>query len=183
MVVVNPRLTLVMGPARSGKSRWAEHLAASFQAPVAYLATGANDPHDVVWQARLLEHQRRRPSSWQTLEVGFDLAPHLLRLPPDHVALVDSLGTWVAWGLDLGDSDWEGCCVALVDSLQRSAAQKVLVSEQAGWGVVPPTAIGGLFRDRLGALEQRLMPMATAAWLVVAGRAINLHSISVAGPR
>ena len=88
----------------------------------------------------------------------------------------------MAWGLELGDSDWEGCCVALVDSLQRSAAQLVLVSEQAGWGVVPPTAIGGLFRDRLGALEQRLMPMATAAWLVVAGRAINLHSISVAVP-
>jgi adenosylcobinamide kinase/adenosylcobinamide-phosphate guanylyltransferase len=58
----------------------------------------------------------------------------------------------------------------------------IVVSEQTGWGVVPPTAIGGLFRDRLGELEQQVMAIATTGWLVVAGRAIDLLSNSVAIP-
>jgi adenosylcobinamide kinase/adenosylcobinamide-phosphate guanylyltransferase len=58
----------------------------------------------------------------------------------------------------------------------------IVVSEQAGWGVVPPTAIGGLFRDRLGEIEQQLMAKATTGWLVVAGRAIDLLPNSVAVP-
>ena len=57
-----------------------------------------------------------------------------------------------------------------------------MVSEQTGWGVVPPTAIGGLFRDRLGELVQQVMAIATTGWLVVAGRAIDLLSNSVAIP-
>jgi adenosylcobinamide kinase/adenosylcobinamide-phosphate guanylyltransferase len=57
-----------------------------------------------------------------------------------------------------------------------------VVSEQAGWGVVPPTAIGGIFRDRLGELEQQVMGIATSGWLVVAGRAIDLLPTSVAVP-
>jgi adenosylcobinamide kinase/adenosylcobinamide-phosphate guanylyltransferase len=57
-----------------------------------------------------------------------------------------------------------------------------VVSEQVGWGVVPSTAIGGLFRDRLGALEQRLVTVASAVWLVVAGRAINVLASSLPVP-
>jgi adenosylcobinamide kinase/adenosylcobinamide-phosphate guanylyltransferase len=58
----------------------------------------------------------------------------------------------------------------------------IVVSEQAGWGVVPPTAIGGLFRDRLGELEQQVMALASSGWLVVAGRAIDLLTSSVPVP-
>jgi adenosylcobinamide kinase/adenosylcobinamide-phosphate guanylyltransferase len=58
----------------------------------------------------------------------------------------------------------------------------IVVSEQAGWGVVPPTAIGGLFRDRLGELEQQVMAVATTGWLVVAGRAIDLLTNSMVVP-
>ena len=58
----------------------------------------------------------------------------------------------------------------------------ILVSEQTGWGVVPPTAIGGLFRDRLGSLEQQLAPLCSAIWLVIAGRALNLTSLGMAVP-
>ena len=58
----------------------------------------------------------------------------------------------------------------------------VLVIEETGWGVVPPTAIGGLFRDRLGALAQRLDRQAVASWLVVQGRALDLHALGVPVP-
>ena len=54
---------------------------------------------------------------------------------------------------------------------------RVLVAEETGWGVVPATAIGGLFRDRLGELTQRLQSIADDSWLVVQGRAINLRDL------
>ena len=57
-----------------------------------------------------------------------------------------------------------------------------MVIEETGWGVVPPTAIGGLFRDRLGALAQRLDRQAVASWLVVQGRALDLHALGVPVP-
>ena len=58
----------------------------------------------------------------------------------------------------------------------------VLVVEETGWGVVPPTAIGGLFRDRLGQLGQRLNDQADESWLVVQGRALNLHQLGIPVP-
>jgi adenosylcobinamide kinase/adenosylcobinamide-phosphate guanylyltransferase len=95
---------------------------------------------------------------------------------------VDSLGTWVAAGLEHDRESWGDQCAALSASLSACAVPVVLVSEQAGWGVVPATAIGGLFRDRLGALEQQLVPFCDALWLVVAGRALDLRAHSVAVP-
>jgi adenosylcobinamide kinase/adenosylcobinamide-phosphate guanylyltransferase len=59
---------------------------------------------------------------------------------------------------------------------------QLLVAEEAGWCVVPSTAVGGLFRDRLGRLEQLLMQRARSAWLVTHGRAIDLLSCSVPVP-
>ncbi|MEY3462311.1 MAG: hypothetical protein RLZZ468_89 [Cyanobacteriota bacterium] len=176
------RLSLVLGPARSGKSRWAEHLAAHSGRSVLYVATGAAAPGDGAWQARLDLHRRRRPPSWGCLEVGWDLAAALPGLHRDQLALIDSLGSWVAHGLDLESASWANACDALLEAMDHCLAELVVVSEQTGWGVVPPTAIGGLFRDRLGAIEQRLMPRADAAWLVVAGRALDLLRSSQAVP-
>lgn len=173
-----PALTLVLGAARSGKSRWAEHLAAQAGRQVLYLATAAAHPDDADWQRRLERHRRRRPSHWACLEVGPDLAPALATLEANQLALVDSLGSWVAHGLALDAPAWDGACGTLVDSLQGCVGEVLMVSEQTGWGVVPATAIGGLFRDRLGTLEQRLVAMAQSCWLVVAGRAIDLLATS-----
>lgn len=178
-----PGPILVLGPARSGKSRWAEHLALQSGQPVVYLATGPSPTEDdPSWSSRIAVHQRRRPSSWRTLEVGADLAASLHDLQPPGLALVDSLGTWVAGGLDLDAGAWVERCAALTDALRQCAVPVVLVSEQTGWGVVPPTAIGGLFRDRLGALEQQLEPLCSGLWLVVAGRALDLRVCSVPVP-
>ena len=59
----------------------------------------------------------------------------------------------------------------------------VMVVEETGWGVVPATAVGGRFRDRQGELAQVLERHASASWLVVQGRAVNLHSVGVAVPQ
>jgi adenosylcobinamide kinase/adenosylcobinamide-phosphate guanylyltransferase len=171
-------LELITGPARCGKSRWAEHLAASSGLTVHYLATGPQLPDDPAWQERLRLHRLRRPSHWLCQEVGLGLAAALNALTDRDIALVDSLGTWVSAGLDLDRQSWLEQCACLQASLVSCASRVLLVSEQVGWGVVPPTAIGGMFRDRLGSLEDQLSPHCQHLWLVVAGRAFDLLPIS-----
>ena len=227
-------LILVSGPSRSGKSRWAEHLALNSGLAVTYLATGAQRPDDGPWQERLRLHRQRRPLDWSTLEVGGELEAALERFAiqtknarsrtraqdldvpliqpasesqaerraisqgsiptktmahgipatfkPSSLVLIDSLGTWLAHHLDLGDSDWSLRENRLLTAMRELHEPVVLVCEEVGWGVVPATAIGGLFRDRCGSLHQRLMEQAAAAWLVVQGRALNLMALGEAVP-
>ncbi|MEB3263881.1 MAG: bifunctional adenosylcobinamide kinase/adenosylcobinamide-phosphate guanylyltransferase [Synechococcus sp.] len=173
-----PRLSLVSGPARSGKSRWAEHLALRSALPVVYLATGPLLPHDRAWQERLERHRRRRPSSWDCREVEGALAAALDGLDPHALALVDSLGTWVAAHLELEGEAWSRERENLLAAIARCPAPLVVVSEETGWGVVPATSAGGRFRDRLGRLQQQLTARCDRAWLVVQGRVIDLLAIS-----
>ena len=223
-------LTLISGPSRSGKSRWAEHLAQSSGLAVTYLATGPDRPGDGGWQQRLQLHRQRRPAQWATLEVGGELEaaleqqaaeppqrseltnrdnpefllnqtfndklPQEQGAPPPHskemsgsirsasgqLLLIDSLGTWLAHHLDLAEPDWMERQQRLLLALERQPGPVLLVCEEVGWGVVPPTPIGGLFRDRSGSLQQRLMQQAEAAWLVVQGRALNLIALGEAVP-
>lgn len=175
-------LTLICGPAGGGKSRWAEHLASASGRSVVYLATGPQLPDDADWQRRLERHRRRRPPQWRCLEVGAELAPALSQLGSEQIALIDSLGTWVAAWLDCDRLDWQHRCQELREALRRCAAPQLLVSEQVGWGVVPSSAAGGRFRTRLAELEQRLMADASVAWLVVAGRALDLFQLSLPVP-
>jgi adenosylcobinamide kinase/adenosylcobinamide-phosphate guanylyltransferase len=177
-----PRLSLVSGPASGGKSRWAEHLASRSGLGVVYLATGPDLPHDSAWQERLDRHRRRRPASWVCREVGGDLARALEQLESGQVALVDSLGTWVAAHLDSLEETWQNLTVELVAALERCAGPVLLVVEETGWGVVPASAAGGLFRQRLGELQQRLGQRADAAWLVLQGRALDLHRLGLPLP-
>jgi adenosylcobinamide kinase/adenosylcobinamide-phosphate guanylyltransferase len=167
-------LEMITGPARSGKSRWAEQRAACSGLVVHYLATGPQLPDDPAWQERLQRHRRRRPSTWHCQEVGLDLAAALDELTAGDLALVDSLGTWVSAGLDLDPASWRAQSSGLLASLKHSRCRVLLVSEQVGWGVVPSTAIGGLFRDRLGSLEDELADHCQHLWMVVAGRVLDL---------
>ena len=181
-------LILVSGPSRGGTSAWAEHLAHRWQGPVLYLATGPDASSDPSWGERVAQHQLRRPGGWRAIEVGAQLCEQLGELASSSAAapflLIDSLGTWLAWHLDDTPEQWTERCDALITGLLAQHGPVVLVVEETGWGVVPATAVGGVFRDRLGALQQRLMQHCHSAWLVVAGRALNLmeHSLPVPLP-
>ena len=181
---LDPDLQVVLGPARSGKSRWAEHLAGRCGLRVVVVATGPTLPGDEAWQRRLARHRQRRPADWQTLEVAApdQLLPTLQALAVGQVALVDSLGSWVASALAQDDSHWDGLCQSLLSGLGQLRCSLILVSEQTGWGVVPATAIGGVFRDRLGLIERHLVDRAGVSWLVVAGRALNLTALGQVVP-
>ncbi|WP_159817042.1 bifunctional adenosylcobinamide kinase/adenosylcobinamide-phosphate guanylyltransferase [Cyanobium sp. Copco_Reservoir_LC18] len=173
-----PRLTLVSGPSRGGKSLWAEHLAGASGLAVIYLATGPSLPDDAAWQERLRRHRLRRPPAWGCREVGGALAAGLAQLQPGQLGLVDSLGTWVAAHLDLEPPDWGLRCDELLGALGTCPAPLVVVCEETGWGVVPATADGCRFRDRLGTMQQTLLARSEAAWLVLQGRAIDLLALS-----
>ena len=177
----NSSLILVSGPARSGKSRWAEHLLHRHP-DVTYIATAASRPDDRDWQKRLKAHRQRRPAHWSIAESGGELVKAIDNLDPGQSVLIDALGGFVAHHLELDATEWDLLCERLIASISSSHCTFVLVIEETGWGVVPPTRIGGLFRDRLGTLAQELDRIADAAWLVLQGRALDLHALGQVVP-
>jgi adenosylcobinamide kinase/adenosylcobinamide-phosphate guanylyltransferase len=172
----NP-LILVTGPARSGKSEWAEHLAASLGQQVTYVATAALDPHDQEWQLRIQQHQQRRPAAWQTLEAPVNLADCIHAAGPQDCLLVDSLGTWLAPLLEQSAQDWQACGDQLLACLQQRACSVIFVAEETGWGVVPAYPLGRCFRDRLGSLTRQIGGMANRVYLVTGGYVLNLSAL------
>lgn len=168
-------LILVTGPARSGKSEWAETLAMGWGKPIIYVATAQIDPNDPEWLARIEQHQRRRPSDWTTLQVPVDLPTTLRGAIASECLLIDSLGTWVANLLEQDNQLWENTLEDFLDSLQQSASDIILVAEETGWGVVPAYKSGRTFRDRLGTLVRRVGSMSNPTYLVTGGYVLNLN--------
>ena len=171
------RLILVTGPSRSGKSAWAEALAAQSQQPVLYIATSINNPDDLEWQKRIQQHCDRRPPHWQLQEVPNALAEAISETPPNHCILIDSLGTWLANQLEQTADEWQHTEATLLETLQNSTERIILVSEEVGWGVVPAYPAGRLFRDRLGTLARRIGVLADQVYLVTTGYALDIKAL------
>jgi adenosylcobinamide kinase / adenosylcobinamide-phosphate guanylyltransferase len=171
------QLILVTGAARSGKSEWAETLAAQSCKDVTYIATATIDPTDSEWQARIQHHQQRRPATWQTESATEDLASQIDRAKSLDCLLVDSLGTWVANFLDRSDAEWGDLTQELLGVLPTSLATIILVAEETGWGVVPAYPSGRLFRDRLGLLTRQIGSIANPVYLVTGGHVLNLSQL------
>ncbi len=174
-------IILVSGPSRGGKSRWAEHLLSSQEA-VTYIATSARRSNDSSWDERMRLHQERRPSHWQLREPGSKLAECIRKEETDQPLLIDALGGFTAVHLECNELQWEQEVNELIRSLVTRIKPTVIVVEETGWGVVPATKIGGLFRDRQGWLAQRLEQHAADSWLVIQGRALNLSQLGVLVP-
>jgi adenosylcobinamide kinase/adenosylcobinamide-phosphate guanylyltransferase len=173
--------TLIVGGARSGKSRLAEKLVTS-AGPVTYVAPGYPPGDDPEWARRIAAHQARRPADWHTVETT-DVAAVLERAREDAVILLDCLGTWLTRTLDdtgaWSESDgWRDAVDARIEDLvaawESCPATIVAVSNEVGLGVVPATPAGRLFRDLLGRLNQSVGVSADRLYLVVAGRALDL---------
>jgi adenosyl cobinamide kinase/adenosyl cobinamide phosphate guanylyltransferase len=158
-------ITFVLGGARSGKSEVAEARAAGAPGPVTYVATGVATDADMA--ARIAAHRARRPAAWATVEAGPSLPDVLASL--DGTVLLDSLGTWVAGCPDLVP-DTSG----LVSALRTRPGDTIVVSEEVGLGVHPPTEAGRRFADSLGILNRAVADAADEVLLVVAGRVVCL---------
>lgn len=170
--------TLVLGGARSGKSAFAEELAAGADR-VRYVATGRRVPSDTDWEARIEAHRERRPAEWTTVESSGGLVD-VLAMPSSGVTIVDDLGTWLTGTID-DRAAWEsprGTVSPETDALVHAVTQchepVVLVSPEVGWGVIPASRSGRLFQDEMGTLNRRLAAVCDSVVLVVAGLPLTL---------
>jgi adenosyl cobinamide kinase/adenosyl cobinamide phosphate guanylyltransferase len=167
-------ITLVIGGVRSGKSELGARLASRLGDAVTVLVP-TTFPADPDLAARVRAHQARRPDSWTTVECGAAL-PAALAATAGPV-LVDSLGTWVA-----ETPGFEVDSPALLDALGARARSSVLVTEEVGLAVHPPTEAGRRFTDALGALNAEVAAIADEALLAVAGRVVPLLRSDCGGP-
>jgi len=176
--IVLGKVILVTGPARSGKSEWAETLAVESGKTVVYVATARENPGDAEWHQRIQQHQKRRPGDWVTLLVPVELSATLAEAKPSTCLLVDSLGTWVANLLEEDEDTWQNILAGLLATIQLVNADIIFVAEETGWGVVPAFPLGRLFRDRLGSVVRQLGGICEPVYLVTGGHVLNLSVIA-----
>jgi adenosylcobinamide kinase / adenosylcobinamide-phosphate guanylyltransferase len=170
--MIAPRLTLVLGGARSGKSRHAESLiTASAPPPWIYVATA--QALDAEMTERIAHHRARRGTGWQTMEAPHDLAGAIAAAPADAALLVDCLTLWLSNHM-LAEADIDADTTAVEKALARRRAPTVLVSNEVGSGVVPENALARRFADLQGRLNQRIAGSADRVVLVVAGLPLTL---------
>jgi adenosylcobinamide kinase / adenosylcobinamide-phosphate guanylyltransferase len=167
-------LTLVLGGARSGKSRYAESLVAELPAPWIYVATA--EACDAEMAERIAAHQARRGTGWQTIEAPRDLVG-ALATPVKAPILVDCLTLWLS-NLLLADADIDAEIGRFEDALTRATVPVVLVVNEVGFGLVPDNALARRFRDLQGSLNQRIAAHANRVILVVAGVPLVLKDIA-----
>jgi adenosylcobinamide kinase/adenosylcobinamide-phosphate guanylyltransferase len=180
-------LLLVTGGARSGKSAVGARLAVERGGRVAIAVSGA--AMDDEMRRRIETHQRDRETSWRTLELGKDPVKDLSGAGHDECLLLDCLGSVVGRIIAeacLGDvsvvpasteSAVEQQVDALIEHIVKRPGDTVVVTNEVGDGVVPPYADGRLFRDVLGRANRRLVDVSDGAWLVVAGRCVDLTNL------
>ncbi|NUF11175.1 bifunctional adenosylcobinamide kinase/adenosylcobinamide-phosphate guanylyltransferase [Acinetobacter oleivorans] len=162
-------LQLILGGARSGKSRLAEQTAINMQLAVTYVATAqALDPE---MQSRIEHHQNQRPAHWSLVEEPLLLAKTLQKIDrPNQIILVDCLTLWLTNLLLLDDQSIQQFeCEQLLKVLPTLESEIIVVSNETGLGVVPLGEISRRFVDEAGRLHQALGQIADKVVFCVAG--------------
>lgn len=177
-------LTLVLGGARSGKSRFAESLALEAGGNIVYLATLV--PGDAEMRLRVETHRASRPPAWRTVEEPIEIVASLSARGAYDICLLDCVTLWLSnlllAGGEAEEPGPERVSVALsaVRSLiawQRDRpAAMIAVSNEVGSGLVPEYPLGRVYRDVLGEANQLLAAAADRAYLCVAGYALDLKA-------
>ena len=197
-----PRLVLIIGGARSGKSSFAEQLAASSERPVAFIATATADDNEM--RERIARHRASRPRQWHTLEEPLDLSGAARRASElADVLLLDCVTLWLGNVLsqaskqhEKDDKEEEVEELSLPGRLFDESALKeiealltvvkelapgktlIVVTNEVGLGIVPAYPLGRLYRDTLGYVNQQLARAADRVYLMVAGIAVDIKRLN-----
>ncbi|MDE2716043.1 MAG: bifunctional adenosylcobinamide kinase/adenosylcobinamide-phosphate guanylyltransferase [Chloroflexota bacterium] len=182
---MSKRLTLVLGGVRAGKSTYAQQLAAKGER-VLFVATA--EAGDADMQARIEAHRESRPSDWDTLEEPVDLVGALMPLLHSYdTVLLDCLTLWVSNLLlrnqdaELARQDILAETQRLLDLYRTGNASWIVVSNEVGLGVVPPTELGRIYTDELGRVNQLVAAKADDVYLMAAGLPLELKSSARSG--
>ena len=176
-----PRVTLILGGARSGKSRHAEklveaRLGGAYRAAT-YIATA--QAHDDEMAARIAQHRTRRGRQWYTVEEPHDVPAALgLYTDPEKPVLVDCLTLWLT-NLMLADRDADRRTGELLRALDNAKGPVLLVANEVGLGIVPDNALARRFRDAAGTLNQVVAAAADRVVFVAAGLPLVLKGNSL----
>ena len=167
-------LTVLLGGARSGKSRWALRLAGESGRPVTFVATA--EARDAEMAERILRHQAERSAAWVTVEEPIRLTDALRAIDPGRTAIVDCLTLWVSNLIERGMVDREIQDVAreAAGVAVERAGDVIAVSNEVGSGVVPMSELGRRYQDLLGEVNALWVEHAARAALLVAGRPLWL---------
>jgi adenosylcobinamide kinase/adenosylcobinamide-phosphate guanylyltransferase len=161
------RSALILGGARSGKSRLAQVIAEAASEQRVFIATA--QAFDDEMRERIARHQAERNHQWRTREANLDLIDAINdEVAPGQTVLVDCLTLWLS-NLLLAERDVDRETDRLVDAIGSATGPLVFVSNEVGHGVVPATALGRLFRDAQGSLNQRVAHAVEAVVFVTAG--------------
>ncbi len=190
---LSPRFVLVLGGARSGKSTFAQRLAANSGRSVAFIATATGSDDEM--RERIAHHRATRPTGWQTIEEPLDIALAVQRAAAlADVLLLDCITIWLAnWMTQQGDTEHHALLLAgelqdnralsvvdaLLDAVASLPANKTLITitNEVGLGIVPDYPLGRAYRDTLGYINQRLARAADRVYLMVAGMAVDIKRL------
>jgi adenosylcobinamide kinase / adenosylcobinamide-phosphate guanylyltransferase len=167
-------ITLLVGGARSGKSARALRLASDWEGQVVFVATA--EGRDPEMADRIARHQLERPASWRTVEAPLELVRAFDSIPSRAFVILDCLTLWVANALEAGwtDEDVERAAAAVATIAAAREQPTVVVTNEVGLGLVPQTQLGRTYRDLLGRVNAVFAAEAEQAYLMVAGRTLEL---------
>lgn len=172
--MVNPPadVHLVLGGARSGKSRFALKEAESFGLQPVFVATA--EVLDGEMAGRVQRHRAERSAEWITVEAPVSLPQAIAAwFNPERVLLVDCLTLWTS-NLMLGGHKIDESVDALIHVLRQRAGPILLVASEVGLGIVPDNALARAFRDYAGEINQRVAAVAARVSFVAAGLPLQL---------
>jgi adenosyl cobinamide kinase/adenosyl cobinamide phosphate guanylyltransferase len=172
-------LTLLIGGARSGKSRLAIRLADEHDGSVVFIATG--EAGDDEMADRIARHRTERPAGWLTVEEPVRLRDALAAAPADACVVLDCLSLWVANLIEQRPAEQiEAEATAAAKLAASRPGTTIAVTNEVGLGVVPATPLGRAYRDVLGRVNAVWAEAASESYLVVAGLALRLQDVASA---
>lgn len=161
-----PSLTMVLGAAASGKSKFAENLIFSSALPRVYVAT--SQIWDAETKSKVEAHKSQRGPDWITFEEPFDLPAALDKCPKEHAVLIDCATLWLTNHM-LAENDIEAQSIALFEALRSNPRPVIIVTNEVGAGIVPDTSMGRQFRNIQGKFNQDLAVQSDLVVQVIAG--------------